>query len=181
MAQSLDIKKQIEEEYGKVVYSYATHQYCANNLLLTDKKLKICEIVVSGLITAGLVSLIAKYYLISTIVSTILSLILVIISSLLKAGDYQLKAYKHSQTALDLWDIREKYLSLLTDFEKLSESEVRNRRNMLLDETKTIYSYEERTNDKAYKRAQKALKDEEYQFFTREELNILLPEYLRHE
>ena len=181
MAQSLDIKKQIEEEYGKVVYSYSTHQYCANDLLKIDKILKIIEIIISGIVTAGLISLIAKYYLVSTILSTFFSCVLIIISSIIKAGDYQLKAYKHSQTALDLWKIREKYLSLLTDFEKISETEVGNRRDSLIEETSLVYSNEERTNDKAYKRAQKALKEEGYQFFSREELNNILPEYLRHE
>lgn len=39
---------------------------------------------------------------------------------------------------------------------------------------------EGRTNDKAYKRAQKALKNEEYQYFSKQELNVLLPSQLRH-
>ncbi len=174
-----NIKNQLKEEYGRVVYSYSTHQYSANFLLKTDKKLKILEIIVSALTTAGLLSLIAKYYLISTIVSTFLSISLIVISSLLKAGDYQLKASKHIQTANDLWSIREKYISLLTEFDKLNETEIKSRRDALLDETRVVYSYEERTDDKAYKRAQKALKDEEYQFFSKEELNVLLPEGLR--
>lgn len=179
METNSNIKNQLKEEYGKVVYSYSTHQYSANSLLKTDKILKILEIIVSALTTAGLVSLIAKYYLISTIVSAFLSISLIVISSMLKAGDYQLKASKHIQTANDLWSIREKYVSLLTEFDNLSEKEIKSRRDALLEETKIVYSYEERTNDKAYRRAQKALKEEEYQFFSKDELNVLLPENLR--
>ncbi len=175
------IKTQIKEEYGKVVYSYSTHQYCANSLLEIDKKLKIIEIILGGLTSAGLVSLIAKYHIASAIVSVILSFGLVVVASFIKAGDYQIKAGKHAQTALDLWRIREKYLSLLTDFDSLSDDELKVKREELLDGTNKIYSYEERTTEKAYKRAQKALKDEEYQFFSKEEIDQLLPAHLRGE
>lgn len=175
------IKAQIKEEYGKVVYSYSTHQYCANSLLKIDKTLKIIEIILGGLTSAGLVSLIAKYHIASAIVSVILSFGLVVIASFIKAGDYQIKAGKHAQTALDLWRVREKYLSLLTDFDSLAEDEIKTKREELLDETRKIYSYEERTTEKAYKRAKKALKEEEYQFFSKDEINQLLPAHLRDE
>lgn len=150
-------------------------------MLEIDKKLKIIEIILGGLTSAGLVSLIAKYHIASAIVSVILSFGLVVVASFIKAGDYQIKAGKHAQTALDLWRIREKYLSLLTDFDSLSDDELKVKREELLDETNKIYSYEERTTEKAYKRAQKALKDEEYQFFSKEEIDQLLPAHLRGE
>ena len=175
------IKMQIKEEYGKVVYSYSAHQYCANNLLKADKTLKIIEIILSGFTSVGMVSLIAKYHVAFAILSTVLSFALVVIAAFIKAGDYQIKAGKHAQTALDLWRIREKYLSLLTDFDSLSDEELKVKREELLDETNKIYSYEERTTEKAYKRAQKALKEEEYQFFSKEEIDRLLPAHLRGE
>lgn len=175
------IKTQIEEEFGKIVYSYTTHQYCANYYLKLDKKLKIAEIILSSIITCGIVSNLISYQFICTIITSIISLALLIIASLSKAGDYQLKSVKHSQTALDLWEIREKYISLLTEFDSLSEKNQMMRRDNLLSETKTIYSYEERTNDKAYKRAQNALKNEEYQYFSKKELNVLLPIQLRYD
>lgn len=175
------IRAQIEEEFGKLVYSYTTHQYCSNYYLKLDKTLKISEIILSSSITCGIVSNLISYQLICTIITSIISLALVIVASISKAGDYQLKAVKHTQTALDLWEIREKYISLLTEFDLLSEKNQMMRRDDLLSITKTIYSYEERTNDKAYKRAQNALKNEEYQYFTRKELNVILPSHLRHE
>lgn len=180
MEQNSKLRIQIEEEFGKLIYSYTTHQYCSNYYLKLDKVLKVMEIVLSSIITCGIVTNLITYQFVCTIITSLLSLALLIVASISKAGDYQLKAVKHSQTALDLWDIREKYVSLLTEFDSLSEKSIIARRDDLLERTKTIYSYEERTNDKAYKRAQKALKNEEYQYFSKQEINVLLPSQLRH-
>ena len=75
--------------------------------------------------------------------------------------------------------IKNEYLSLLTDFDMLSMEDIRKIRDDLLQKTSNIYKNELDTDEKAYNEAQKALKDDEEQFFTQEELNKMLPKHLR--
>ncbi|WP_051990315.1 hypothetical protein [Ligilactobacillus equi] len=80
---------------------------------------------------------------------------------------------------MKIWKIREEYISLLTDFTSLSESVIIDKRDALLLKTAEIYDAQLQISDEAYNRAQKALKDDEEQFFTQIELNKMLPKHLR--
>ena len=86
---------------------------------------------------------------------------------------------KHFDTSNKLWVIREKYISLLTDFDSLEEAQIVNMRDYLQDETSRIYAEAPITSEKSYSKAQKLLKNKEAQFFTQEELNQILPQHLR--
>ena len=61
------------------------------------------------------------------------------------------------------------------------EQEIQKARDDLLETVNGIYQQEPTTSNFAYKMAQKALKDEDEQFFSREELNRLLPSNLRRQ
>ena len=89
------------------------------------------------------------------------------------------KAVAHKSFAQKLWLLREKYISLLTDVPLLSDQEIQKARDDLLEAVDGIYQQEPATSNFAYKMAQKALRDEDEQFFSREELNRLLPSNLR--
>jgi len=88
---------------------------------------------------------------------------------------------KHRRTADDLWIVRERYISLLTDFCVLSEEVIMQRRDELQDQTAEIYRMAPSTNFKSYSAAQKALKENEEQFFKAYEIDKMLPEHLREE
>ena len=86
---------------------------------------------------------------------------------------------KHRTAADDLWVTREKYVSLLTDLDTLSEQEIREVRDQLQTRTAEIYKLVPATDAKSYKAAEKALKNEEKHFFTSDEIDRILPEHLR--
>lgn len=86
---------------------------------------------------------------------------------------------EHIKTMNALWLIREHYVSLLTDFGALSEEDIRQKRDLLLEKTAEIYNVAPLTDEKSYEEAQRALKEQEEQFFTQEELNRILPQHLR--
>ena len=67
---------------------------------------------------------------------------------------------KHKATASSLWNIRETYLSLLTDMNSglISAENVILKRDQLQQELLAIYESSPRTVPKAYTKAQKALK-----------------------
>jgi hypothetical protein len=89
-------------------------------------------------------------------------------------------AQRHSDSANELWDLRERYLSLLTDLNSgVSEEVVRVSRDVLQERLKNVYSGCPRTNSRAYNTARKGLKEGEEMYFSREEINGLLPETLR--
>ena len=85
----------------------------------------------------------------------------------------------HIKTANKLWKVREKYLFLLRDFDEISIEEIVRKRDELLDESSEIYCAAPLTDGKSYAAAQAALKTNEEQFFTQEELNKMLPAHLR--
>ena len=86
---------------------------------------------------------------------------------------------KHLDTSNQLWLLREQYLSLLTDFATLTREEVVKRRDDLQLQVAKVYNAAPLTDNKSYTMAQKALKENESQFFTQEELDKLLPVALR--
>jgi len=88
-------------------------------------------------------------------------------------------AQEHKKASDLLWKIREEYVSLLTDFEMLDADEIRNKRDGLQERTAEVYSNSSRTDAKSYQAAQKALKTEEEQTFSEEEIDIMLPNSIR--
>ena len=67
----------------------------------------------------------------------------------------------------------------MTDFDEISIEEKVRKRDELLDESSEIYCDAPLTDEKSYAAAQAALKTNEEQFFTLEELNKMLPAHLR--
>ena len=86
---------------------------------------------------------------------------------------------RHLVTSNDLWFVREEYVALLTDFPTLPIDEVIKKRDKLREKTSKIYKNAPITDVKSYALAQKAIKNNESQFFSREELNQMLPDKLR--
>jgi len=112
----------------------------------------------------------------------------VIASTLLLALNMYTKDYslgelseKHRQVGAELWRIREKYLSLITDLRMGNKpvETLQADRDKLLDELHAIYSAAPSTTHKAYKEAQKALKQSEDMTFSDEEIDAFLPEELK--
>ena len=97
--------------------------------------------------------------------------------------DYDLGeiAQKHRQAGAELWIVREKYLSLLTDIRTgdVSLESIRARRDALLDELHAVYVGAPSTNFKAYSRAQESLKKLEDMTFSDEEIDAFLPKELK--
>lgn len=174
------IKQQVKEAYGKVVYTYTAHLKDANLKHSKSSIIKIAIIVLSAVSTCGLLGIILQWVpIVLAVVTACITLANVILSSYLKAANLDGQELLHINTANRLWKIREKYLSLLTDFDELSDEKVVELRDFLTEQTSEVYSVAPLTSGKAYKLAQDALKNNEEQFFTQQELNLMLPEHLR--
>lgn len=170
---------QIQDEYGMVTYSYTTHLKMAKQLKKDNKRWKCAQILLSAISTSAFIGIFFSNEKWISIVGTLISTALVVINSYLKELDHSGDSKNHLQTSKELWMIKNEYLSLLTDFDMLSMEDIRKIRDDLLQKTGNIYKNELDTDEKAYNEAQKALKDDEEQFFTQEELNKMLPKHLR--
>ena len=110
---------------------------------------------------------------------TILTTISLALSTYLKSANFETQIVKHRETAHALWVLREKYISTLTDFDDYSENELKEIRDNLTKSLSGIYKNEPMTDSKSYQMAQRALKEQEEQFFTDDEIDKMLPSHLR--
>lgn len=119
--------------------------------------------------------------LIGSIIASILSALLLCLTLYIK--DYNLGelAQKHKQAANDIWIIRERYESLITDLasgNKTLEDILPERKN-LMEDLHSVYSSAPNTSYQAYREAQKALKQNEDMTFSDQEIDAFLPNELK--
>lgn len=169
----------LKEQYGRVLYTYTTHLKEARLLANRNSWFKWADITLSAITTCGLLGVIFSDASLYELLSCCSSVVLLAISLYTKEARLAENAIEHKEYANRLWLIRERYLSLMTDIPMLSYEESAQRRDDLQQELAALYQQEPLTSKRSYKQTQKALKEEEEQFFTQEELNKLLPAHLR--
>jgi hypothetical protein len=175
------LEGQLRESYGRVVYSHKTHEKCADLLLSSQARIRIVQIVLSAITTAGFIGAVFGAGRISAVLGIIVSAALLAINSYTKNYDQGELAQKHKQAANDLWIIREKYLSLLVDLamrEKPLEA-LQKQRDQLIEQLHAVYSGVPSTIYQAYKKAQVALRKYEDMTFTDAEIDAFLPKELK--
>ncbi|MDC1068900.1 SLATT domain-containing protein [Candidatus Kapabacteria bacterium] len=175
------LEGQLRENFGRIVYSHKSHEKCADILNSNNSNLKIAKIVLSGLTTGGLIAIFANDDIIIKVISALLSTALLIINSYTKDYDLGEIAQKHASTAIDLWNIREKYLSLLTDLktQRKTIEEIEKFRDEYQEDLFNIYNGAQRTTYKAYKKAQEALQNLDDMTFSDDEIDKFLPKELK--
>ena len=158
------IKGQVRECYGRVVYSHKTHEKCADILLKRLSNIKLWQIILSSITTAGFIAAGP----IGAVIGVLVSTTLLVLNAYTKNYDLGELAQKHRQASADLWFIREKHLALITDLHAGEESleNAMNRRDALLENLHGVYSEAPSTNYQAYKKAQKALQQCEEMTFS---------------
>lgn len=171
------LEGQLRECYGRVVYSHKTHEKCADILLTRHSRIKLSQILLSAITTGGFLGTIFGDWTPGAVIGAIVSAILLFLNSYTKNYDLGELAQKHRHAAADIWIIREKYLSILTDLRMgLSSVELLLvSRDELLEELYSVYSGTPSTNYGAYKKAQHALKFLEDLTFTDKEIDAFLP------
>ncbi len=170
---------QLAESHGKVVYTYTTHLKMVDRLIKKNHRIKYAQIAFSAISTGGFLGAIITNETAFTCIGGLFSTILLALNLYFKDFNLDVEIARHLSVANKLWDIRESYVSLMTDFSLLSEDEIRSKRDGLQSRTFEVYKDSPKTDSKSYAEAQKALKDNDEQFFTTKELEHLLPSHLR--
>ena len=181
LAQQEILEAQIRECFGRVVYSQKTQEKCADIVLKIHRRLKLALIIISAIVTTSLIIKLLGDNQWALFVGVVLSTLLFGLNTYMKDFDLGEIAQKHSNAAIDLWDIRETYFSLLADIKanQLSINQITEQRDNLQKRLSNIYSGSPRTNSKAYKAASKALKINEDLTFSEQEIDAFLPKELR--
>lgn len=178
-SQGYKLESQIREAYGRVTYSQTCHDKFINRIVKLDDRIKVSQIVLSAVTTSGFLVAIFSDDKVASIIGAVFSLALLILNTYIKNYNLSGIAQEHKKASDSLWKIREEYVSLLTDFEITDVDEIRNKRNELQERTAKVYSNSPRTDAKSYRAAQEALKTEEEQTFSEEEIDLMLPNSIR--
>ena len=178
------LEGQLRECYGRVVYSHKTHEKCADILLTRLSRIKLWQIILSALTTGGFISAFldaGDTGDIGTGIGVVVSTLLLVLNAYTKNYDLGELAQKHKQAANEIWLIREKYLSLLTDLAMCEKpiEQLQSERDALLESLHSVYSGSPSTTFDAYKKAQEALKAKEDMTFSDEEIDAFLPKELK--
>lgn len=178
------LEAQIRECFGRVVYSTKTHEKCSDLCMGRLQWIKVVQIVLSALTTGGLLAALLGDPKIShgaIVASAIVSTILLVLSAYMKDVDPGQQAEKHKKTASELWNVRESYMSILSDLHDghLDLQAARKKRDELQAKLANIYATAPRTTAKAYGIASDGLKQHEELTFSDEEIDKFLPAALR--
>ena len=139
------------------------------------------QIILSALTTGGLIFTFLGSGEIGVRIGIIVSTILLGLNTYTNNYDLGGLAQQHKQAANEIWLIREKYLSLLTDLAIREKplDQLQTERDILLDRLHSVYARSPRTTLEAYRKARHALKTEEDMTFSDEEIDAFLPKELK--
>lgn len=175
---------QVREAFGRVVYSHKTHEKQAD-LCFTKHRWQQGLLVgftalSTGTFLAAVLGLVGNPVLTSLATSAI-AIVVSALSLATRSFRFGDESEAHRGIAARLWDVRESYLSLITDLTSgvTSADDARERRDALQEATRKAYAEAPRTTAKAYGKAHDGLKNNEELTFTSREIDLLLPEALR--
>lgn len=173
------LEAQIRECFGRAVYSHKIHEKMADSCRGRLANFTLSQIVVTALTSSGAVGVLVFEEVWLKVATAALSFVGLFISTYMKNFDPGGTAQQHRDAATKIWDVRESYLSLLTDMADLEVDEVRARRDELQARLGTIYESAPHTTMKAYAAAQKGLKSNEELTFSAAEIDCFLPQNLK--
>src|SRR5271157_5784322 len=175
------LEGQLRECFGRVIYTHKTHEKCADILLSRLSTIKLWQIILSALTTGGFIAAVFGAGRVGALFGVLISIVLLVLNAYTKNYDLGELSQKHRQAGADLWIIREKYLSLITDL-RMSEKPIetlQRERDELLVSLHSAYSGAPSTTYQAYKKAQEALKHNEDMTFSEAEIDAFLPKELK--
>jgi hypothetical protein len=176
------LEGQLRECYGRVVYTHKTQEKCADILLRQQRRIKMWQIGLSVVTTAGFVGAVFGAGQAGSLIGLVVSMILLALNSYTKDYDLGAIAQKHKEAASALWLIRESYLSLLVDIAigKKPLETLQAQRDELAKQLHEAYKSAPSTSvPGAYKEAQTGLQKMEEMTFTDGEIDAFLPKELR--
>ena len=175
------LESEIRDAFGRAAYTHKTQEKAADILSERQSRLKLVQIVLLAISTGGVISVTFGQGEIGAIISSVCAAFLLALNLYLKEHDLVEQVHRHKNAANEILRIRDRYRSLLTDLKVCNRSmeSYQEYRDKLIEEAQSIYAAAPKTDEKAYERARKALKENEELTFSGHEIDELLPENLR--
>lgn len=149
------LRKQITEAGVNVVYTYSAHWIIVDDLKARYELLKNTQIFLMAISATGVMtSLIASIPWLGWGggLSSALALGLNLYMLNFNISD---EIKQHTDAANELWLVRELYKSLLVDFDILSDNEIREKRNQLIEKVNCVNKNYPGTDEESFAKAQK--------------------------
>lgn len=177
----LVLESQVRECYGRAAYSHKTHEKMADRRASDHRLIKWSQITLSALTASGAIGVLFADAPWLPYATAIVSLLTLVVAGYTKDLDPGVAAQRHREAASDIWNVRESYLSLLTDLRDPSTpiADLRRQRDDLQARLYQVYNGAPHTDSKGYSRAQEALQHQEDLSFSEDEIDRLLPQSLR--
>ena len=148
------LKRQITDAAGNVQYTFIAHWSIINRLKKRYHDIKIIQIVLTALSTGGFLASILVGIPQLSWLGGLTSAVALGINLYMLNFNLPDEIKQHTDAANELWEAREKYKSLLVDFDAIDESEVRNRRDSLMMVISRINKEYPGTDEKSFTKAQ---------------------------
>ena len=162
--------KEIEESAGNTIYTYVAHWAIVDRLEKRNTVIKIVVILLTALSAGGFfVSLLSKHSELSWI-GALTSTIALGFNLYTLNFDLPELCKLHTEAANELWLVRERYKSLLVDFEDMDSVSIRIKRDELSELVDSINRKYPGTDRASFKYAQKNLSKYEFSDFEIKEL-----------
>lgn len=171
----ITLEDQIRECFGRVVYTHKTHERMADNCAKKLNRFKVGQIVLTAATSTGAVGVVVTNETWLEVATVLVSFLTLFVTTYLKNFDLGATAQKHRDAAAKLWNVRECYLSLLTDLPALDRQAAVERRDELQTMLAALYQSAPQTDGKAYVEAQKRLQKMEDMTFSADEIDCFLP------
>lgn len=176
--------EQVREIYGRMVYNHKTQEKEADRWHSWDVRQRWALVMLTALgsatfLTALLGEFGDKHW--SGLATSFVALLVSGLSLAAKEFKFSQRTEAHRDCAAQLWNLRESYLSLITDLMSgaMNLEKGNARRDELQEQTAEVLAGAPRTTTDAYDQAGEALKSNEELTFSSAEIDPLLPEALR--
>lgn len=175
---------QVREAFGRVVYNQKTQEKQADISFGKHRwqqgTLIALTAISSGTFLASVLGVLIDPQL-ASFTTSFIALLVTAVSLGIKTFKFADEAEAHRDVASQLWNVRESYLSLISDLMSgvISDSDARVLREELQEASRAAYAAAPRTGRIAFSKAQKSLKENEEMTFMPHEIDLFLPATLR--
>ena len=166
--------KTVQALFGRTLYSFKAHAKQSDIYNCWHRRVKGLEILTIAAAGCGVLFISDSLYM--KVTSASLSFVAICCSIHLQSKDYEKLIRSHMESSHQLWFLKEQLSALCSDFTNklISEQDLKNGRDKYLVMLNDIYRHSLPTSEMAYKKAQKALKQNEEHSFSDQELEYLL-------